>query len=683
VANYTKVSPGYDSLNGSRSTPYVFGASNNGLFKKFDAGTLPNTQPEETLRSPGTAYFPLETEATKLRRPRSPNLPAAAPVTGSMLGDRQYQYKPLKDLWVRLVRILPERKTMIKCEIVHAPLAHPPRYVAISYAWGDAGDTRKIELDGSLIPISVNLHGAFQAVRQKFMPILVWADALSIDQRNMEERTQQIRLMPRIYASAESVAVWLGPEEDESSSAISLLEEISELGDKEEALPRLIHSEVSGNSLGRFPAVAYLFERDYWHRLWVVQEVFSARSVTVYCGNSHVSWDVFQRASEAFFRHREGLNLNLSKAQGVSQQMTTSPDQFSCSQVLIYQGPASLPDGNSFIGLGEESLLEALRACRRKFASDPKDKLFGILGILPREVQQEFRADYSRSLKDVYTEVVDYLLKATDRVDVICDAIQPLSHKSSTNLPSFVPDWSYMPHLESLGHKYKFRAGGSTKARCKFTNEKLNKLEISAIYLDTITIHGTMVNTVCTVGDYLMAFLHWRAVLSESIQNEDVVYKQNMEKQFVEVLCLGQVPPHWDDSGQWATACCHVFASLLRDRLPHLQLDPALHAYIDARLGIEPKEMREFLQQHFGDRMMGRRFCRTTQGLIGMGSGSLLPGDIVVVPLGCSTPVLLRQAGTRDEYRFVGDVYIQGYMHGMAVDEWMQGSRGLKQYVLL
>jgi hypothetical protein len=65
-----------------------------------------------------------------------------------------------------------------------------------------------------------------------------------------------------------------------------------------------------------------------------------------------------------------------------------------------------------------------------------------------------------------------------------------------------------------------------------------------------------------------------------------------------------------------------------------------------------------------------------------MGAGLMLSGDVVVVPLGCSTPVLLRLEGAKGEYRFVGDVYINGYMHGRAVDEWKEGKRELKKYIL-
>jgi hypothetical protein len=43
---------------------------------------------------------------------------------------------------------------------------------------------------------------------------LFWADALCIDQGNVEERTHQVTLMRDIYGSAERAAIWLGLQEN-------------------------------------------------------------------------------------------------------------------------------------------------------------------------------------------------------------------------------------------------------------------------------------------------------------------------------------------------------------------------------------------------------------------------------------------------------------------------------------
>jgi hypothetical protein len=75
----------------------------------------------------------------------------------------------------------------IKCELFTASLLDPPSYVAISYSWGDANDTRKIVIkdpDTSAsvsIPVAVSLHGALEALREKQDPVVVWIDYLCID----------------------------------------------------------------------------------------------------------------------------------------------------------------------------------------------------------------------------------------------------------------------------------------------------------------------------------------------------------------------------------------------------------------------------------------------------------------------------------------------------------------------
>lgn len=38
-------------------------------------------------------------------------------------------------------------------------------------------------------------------------------------------------------------------------------------------------------------------------------------------------------------------------------------------------------------------------------------------------------------------------------------------------------------------------------------------IQISAVYLGIIKSHGVSVGTLCNLADYLMAFLHWRALL--------------------------------------------------------------------------------------------------------------------------------------------------------------------------
>ena len=65
------------------------------------------------------------------------------------------------------MKVLPEKTSKLKCEIVHASLDNPPNYVAISYAWGDGVATKSLVLEGATISVAASLHDALKAVRKK------------------------------------------------------------------------------------------------------------------------------------------------------------------------------------------------------------------------------------------------------------------------------------------------------------------------------------------------------------------------------------------------------------------------------------------------------------------------------------------------------------------------------------
>jgi hypothetical protein len=352
---------------------------------------------------------------------------------------------------------------------------------------------------------------------------------------------------------------------------------------------------------------------------------------------------------------------------------------------------------------GDESLLEVMRTCRKKLSENPRDKVFGILGLLPEDTQREFPVDYSQSIKTVYTDVVDYLISTTDQIDVIRESIHFPIHVNTTGLPTWCPDCefellidravklthlgSHIPEVSGLSRTLGFDASrsreGPTKAQYRFYDER-RKLEISAILLDSIRATGVAVGTFCASQDYLTAFLHWRAILLHKLNIQEGNESHPLHKAFCRTLCLGQVPAGQSQPQLWHDLCYHVFSSLIRERLPRLPMDEDLEHYANATGLIDPDSRRKFLQDHFGNRMMGRSFCVTERGLIGMGSGYMTAGDLVVVPFGCSTPITLRPEGRRNEYRYVGDVYIDGYMHGEAVQQLEAGNdnRAVSKYML-
>ena len=608
------------------------------------------------------------------------------------IGPRSYCYEPLGPRQFRLVKILPETMSNMRCEIVTQSLDYPCDYIAISYAWGDPDDKTEITLEHDVpdeyhnttrqrvsIQVTVSLHGALGALRHQDEDVYVWVDSLSIDQQNKDELSRQVQLMSYIYGRATSVAIWLGPEIDNSHSALQLMEELANVADTRGKVYRRISDDAKRS---HFSALVSLFEREYWNRLWVVQEVYipEPAKINVYCGHDAHPWAVYKAASDVLRKHKRDIESYFPGSQDHSSGQRVLQQQYSFAQVLAHQGPGSLLDG-SLRDLGEQPLLAVMRSCRSKLTADPRDKVYGILGLLSDRVRKDFPVNYRLSVKKLYLDVVDHVLSTTKRLDVLCESIHFPPHVGSAGLPTWCPDWSHVPATKALQSVAKFSASGTLTAKPRFLDQQRRKLEISAIKLDTIEAHGVAVGTFCTSSDYLMAFLNWRAIMLDTVQPKGRTRHSRLLDDFSRTLCLDQVPDLLNRSHSWSQICHHVFAWFLRDRLPQLHISQELKDYADATYVLPSDQRRQILQSSFGKRMMGRSFCVTKKKYIGMGSGFMDVDDVVVIPLGCNTPILLRPEGA-NEYRYVGDVYIHGYMYGEVVAELDASERKAEKFIL-
>jgi hypothetical protein len=614
-------------------------------------------------------------------------------MTPSIVSTRDiYNYDYLDKGEFRLIRLFPGRKDdaedIVRCKIFTCTLIAPQqRYVALSYAWGDVSDTRNILMEDIIINISASLESALRMLRDPRKSIWLWADALSINQQDVAEKAVQVGLMTEIYQRAERVAIWLGPQSGDSDLGMELIQKISRVAE----FPREITTHTPAPfSEQYFAAAVALFEREYWHRLWVVQEVFNARSVSVHCGSVILPWEAFQTASKVFRENRDVLDRNFQPSYSNSIYQAKFG---SYPQVLVYGGPGSLAviGNRDEFGSGDnvpdhvafQDLLDVMRNCRPKLSSNPRDKVFGILGVLLGKVRDEIKVNYNIPVKDVYTSIFRTVVEKTDSLDILCEAIHSPTYNNKNNLPSWVPDWSDNPTPSPIITTHpSFAASRDAKVVVEFTDR--NRMRLSAIPLGSIQYHGITVGTRCTVNDYLVAFLQWRACLLHAADdwNSTAGYLRWLEQRFCYTLSLDHTPKQYASAEDWIDICYHVFASLIRERNPRLQIDPELEQYIGKDFKMDYKERRLFLQENFGSNMMGRCFCITNERRVGLGTGSMTRDDIVVVPLGCSTPVVLRPEGSG--YRFVGDVYIHGYMYGRAVEECEAGDaeRNVRSYLI-
>jgi hypothetical protein len=134
----------------------------------------------------------------------------------------------------------------------------------------------------------------------------------------------------------------------------------------------------------------------------------------VYCGSSVFPWEIYRQAADAFW----GKD----------------------SDPHVRQGPCGFPEIGELMQPDGGSLLDVMRAFRKKLSENPRDKVFGVLGLGPAATQCVFPVDYSQSVKTVYTDVVDHLVVTTERIDVIRESIHFPLQANTLGLPTWCPD---------------------------------------------------------------------------------------------------------------------------------------------------------------------------------------------------------------------------------------------------
>jgi predicted AAA+ superfamily ATPase len=63
----------------------------------------------------------------------------------------------------------------------------------------------------------LSLESALRQFRQRNEVVVLWVDAICINQFDNEERTQQVALMGDIYSQSKEVVIWLGKDLDSST----------------------------------------------------------------------------------------------------------------------------------------------------------------------------------------------------------------------------------------------------------------------------------------------------------------------------------------------------------------------------------------------------------------------------------------------------------------------------------
>lgn len=133
---------------------------------------------------------------------------------------------------IRLLTLFPPRRGLaylLECSLEMVTLTSKPgpRYETISYSWNDPTKRTDILLNGKLFSVHASAVQALFRVRLPDTPRVLWIDGICINQRSEEERSAQVRLMGRIYASSVGNLVYLGEQEDSTEQGLFDIEALT------------------------------------------------------------------------------------------------------------------------------------------------------------------------------------------------------------------------------------------------------------------------------------------------------------------------------------------------------------------------------------------------------------------------------------------------------------------------
>lgn len=336
---------------------------------------------------------------------------------------QKFHYAPL-DLQTRSFRLLRllsgSDNEEIECEIFEAVFQDEDLipYEALSYAWGSPDTPHRIKLNHKYLAITENLHVALHHLRSEVEDRIMWIDAICIDQGNALERGHQVKQMGSIYSRAEQVIFWLGPAARDTDFTMSALKRVERLSQEKSSSSWLLSdrewlrswamSQTDWHDLAikQCRGLDELLNRPWFSRTWVLQEVANAKRAVVCVGNMVVSSKILPLALAIFDMDPWEQDRATLKFQGTPAWVGVSVGKH-CQPVLeIMPGP--LRDRSWW---GEQrDLFTLLQKFHMSQASDPRDKIYALLGIASDvSGDSALRPDYTKSIEQLILDVTAFI----------------------------------------------------------------------------------------------------------------------------------------------------------------------------------------------------------------------------------------------------------------------------------
>ncbi|KAK5735304.1 Folylpolyglutamate synthetase [Elasticomyces elasticus] len=575
---------------------------------------------------------------------------------------KPYVYRKLdpKRLEIRLLKVLPdeaEKPVRVIVRMVQLPAV----YETISYAWGDPARSCEIVVRlnkrrrwSRQLRVPVNTQAALRRMRYSDRACTIWIDAVCINQDDKVERSQQVAIMGKIFASSFGNLVYLGELED-ADMAAHIQSTIDNL---------LLHAKYETNNFRTFDSTVFdeayrsqlerqglPFEVDkdlvglvlrlpWFRRLWVLQEAVMAPNSTAFLGSLQL--DLHDMLHAFIWWERHLTSYPSGTTQGVQCLITT---YFALFQPGGSRAASTQPLANLLITANDFQ------------KSEPRDGVYALISMMDERSSSALSPDYTKPLSEV--------LQSASRLAIEQDPfiLTEIAHRPGDLERAEVASWAMRVDREMdwdidpkpierpdsglyTISKRPDNTSGGWKPRV--LNLQGHRADIVSIVtpLCARSIHGD-------AGAFLVWL--WGAVeLYTSVSGPSS--REAKATTFAKTLCA-------DD--YWRRQY-HELEDEKRN--PIERLLAALGAAETEDI-LEHFEASYAFTPGFWNSILNRRCFVTQQGRLGLGPLDTQPGDVVAMLSGTSNPFILRPLDG-GQYQLVGASYVDGIMPEQLDDEW-------------
>ncbi|KAI1621075.1 heterokaryon incompatibility protein-domain-containing protein [Exophiala viscosa] len=607
----------------------------------------------------------------------------------------------------------------INCEMLCVQLDGmmdaPVEFEAVSYVCGPPEDGVEIGIqipatepncDEGKLSITRSAEAAIRHLRHFSDVVKLWVDVVCINQDDLDERAQKVRIMATIFSRARIVHIWLGWGHQGIEAALRI---IRDAYNSPTTFVKLSH-DPERNQRSRWPdrrrrvsisnstcslrlhwkrfghhereysggivtphvskLMSHLFDNAWFRRVWVIQEVLKSRGALVHCGTEVITW-----------KELTTVNSWLASEDSMRREPQNHASQVTMPRIWSRLSDAKIDEGladqrrPSFTQPQAPNILDVFVSSLDLKATDPRDKIFAISSLgrdtcIEDKLSEWIRPNYEKSESQVFADFTRWWIFEHKSLSILslihshrsrawqrmlCDLDRPSLPKPSWAVPFEGREKWYKATLEA---QFGFRATGNTVPDKKLLRPGFDGTDAGSLVINLV---GYKVDD---IQDIKHLSLQNQNTLSDSSSQE-------LLEAFHKIFDPSNIEGHWKTST--ASDCRADFRAQqaqtkLGDHVwSHRAEPPALDPFVSKAKGGAYESVKTRSVPSCTDPCL----FTTSNGMLGLCPWTAKKGDTIALLLGGNVPYLLRRQSNTTQFSFIGECFVLGIMEGELLREKM------------